>query len=523
MTPPSAALLEPIREALGAAPLLVLAAGDAVLGCGATEIVLAAPDGVQRLDLREIRKVTHLDGQLVVSGDERVLRGAFPVDGADLKAFFADVQTVRKARGAPSMLESRFKPVVSAPVLSSAEIPGFGFGLAASEPAPLSSAPPPEPARVPPPSAQAAPSAAQPDSPPLEPQPPSAPDPALLDADAFFGATRPAKPNPRAGLAPQREQLPPRKADPRAAPKPNTPEPVAPPPSVPAALETPAPNLASSPSPTSPTPVVARPEPAPSPAVSAPPPAARTQDTSSPRPVPERRAAPPKARSAPSQVKLPAFDAKAVAGRIANRARGQLERAGTRGRQALRRLGASVIDLLVTAVLIWAVTRFVGGRELESLLEMPGQSQLDLGLLARIKDLLPLYISGALNAALAATAVGLVYALASEMSPLRATPGKKALGLRLETLTGARPSPAVIAGRTLVSAMLMLVPVVLGLLPTLLALNGTPTALRSTLQLFGISVWVGVVAFLIGLLPVWGGNRDQSLSDYLTDCRVRDA
>jgi hypothetical protein len=554
--------LEPVRAALHGEPLLVLVSNEATLACGASALAFVSKDGAQHLDLREIRKVTHVDGVLVVAGDDSAICGAFPVDGADLKAFFADVQTVRKARGQSTVLkttlDSRFKPRVAIPGAAS-EIPGLGFGIASGDEALLSPAPNAgsstdlSPAASMP-APQASEAAPNPVSSSATPEPtPRAASAEALDPDAFFGTARPAKPNPRAALAPEREALPPRKANPRAnavvpspeavtepvrdLPRPVGVEPLETKPEAVMPQATPSEPARLTPTkPTSPKTEASQEPPRAVPMQPAPIPAPRLETTAPSTTQPARVAPPapkptprstqrttPRALPKPPQVKLPHVDARAIGQRIATGARSRLEAAGERGRFNLRRAGASLVDLALTAVLVWAVTRFFGGREFETLLDLPAQSRLDLGLLNTLKDLLPLVISGALTAVLAATAAGLVYALGTALSPLRDSVGKKLLGLQLETLTGARPSPAVVAGRFLVKAMLLLVPGVVGLMPTLFALGGSATALRSTLGFFGISVWVGVAVLAVGSLPIWGARRDQTLPDFLTDCRVRDA
>ena len=107
--------LEPIRHALSNEPLLALSAGDATLACDTRELIFADALGVQRLELIEIRKVTHVEGHLVVTSSANSIRGVLNVSSSELKAFFADVQTLRKQRdaGATLALESRFKAVAS--------------------------------------------------------------------------------------------------------------------------------------------------------------------------------------------------------------------------------------------------------------------------------------------------------------------------------------------------------------------------------------------------------------------------
>ena len=219
------------------------------------------------------------------------------------------------------------------------------------------------------------------------------------------------------------------------------------------------------------------------------------------------------------KLELPKFDLTAIRQRL----QGRLARQTPNVRFNLRRAAASAIDAALSLALMWGATRIIGGRELETLLRLPNDTRADLSMLESLKDLLPLFIAGALSGVLAALAAGLLYAVIAELSPLRGTPGRHLTGLRLGLLSGARVTPAVVAGRYLVKAMLLLVPSVLGLLPTLLALNGPAIALRSSLQLFGYANLAGLIVLLIGQLPVYGPGRAQTLADYLTDCIVRDA
>ena len=219
---------------------------------------------------------------------------------------------------------------------------------------------------------------------------------------------------------------------------------------------------------------------------------------------------------------LPKLDTARLTKNLKARSLERFKDAQTKGAFLWRRIGAGAIDAAITVALMWIVTRFVGGRELESLLQLSSSARADLGLLNTLKDLLPLIISGALSAVLAATAVGLFYNAGAELSPLRASVGKRVLGLQLRSVQGNAPTLMAVSARFLMKAMLLLVPVMLGLLPTLFAMNGSATALRSTLQFFSLSVWASWAALLIGHLPIYGG-RGQTLPDYLTDCVVKPA
>ena len=514
-------LLEPIRHALSSEPLLALSAGEATLACDATQLVFADALGIQRLTLRDIRKVTHVEGHLVVTSSDQSIRGVLNVESSELKAFFADLQTLRKQRdaGSAQSLESRFKPVpLEKPGSPPLEIPGFSVGLSAA------------PAEVI--SPRVAPATSPVEPPRVEPSPTLAPLEDLLQYQP-----RPAKPNPRANLRAQREELPLPKPNPRAAVQ-QTPTPTAP--------SVPAPPFETSQAPLSAPPREPRAialEPSPQTSRAAPletPRVAPLSEAGSPHlektaavPLEKPRiAAPNKPRAAvraqprrvapvlpnfklePPKVDLPA---------VWQRLRGRLAQASPDLRLHLRRAAASAIDAGLSLALMWIATRIIGGRELETLLRLPSDTRADLSMLESLKDLLPLFIAGALSGVLAALAAGLLYALIAELSPLRGTLGRHLMGLRLTLLSGARVSPAVVAGRYLVNAMLLLVPGLLGLLPTLLALNGPAIALRSSLQLFGYANLAGLIVLLIGQLPVYGATRAQTLADYLTDCIVRDA
>lgn len=490
-------LLEPIRHALSSEPLLALSAGEATLACDATQLVFADALGIQRLTLRDIRKVTHVEGHLVVTSSDQSIRGVLNVESSELKAFFADLQTLRKQHdaGSAQSLESRFKPVpLEKPGSSPLEIPGFSVGLSAA------------PAEVI--SPRVAPATSPVEPPRVEPSPTLAPLEDLLQYQP-----RPAKPNPRANLRAQREELPLPKPNPRAAVQ-QTPTPTAP--------SVPAPPFETSQAPLSAPPREPRAialEPSPQTSRAAPLETPRIAAPNKPRAdvlAQPRRVAPvlPNFKLEPPKVDLPA---------VWQRLRGRLTQASPDLRFHLRRAAASAIDAGLSLALMWIATRIIGGRELETLLRLPSDTRADLSMLESLKDLLPLFIAGALSGVLAALAAGLLYALIAELSPLRGTLGRHLMGLRLTLLSGARVSPAVVAGRYLVNAMLLLVPVLLGLLPTLLALNGPAIALRGSLQLFGYANLAGLIVLLIGQLPVYGATRAQTLADYLTDCIVRDA
>ena len=507
--------LEPIRNALSTEPLLALGAGDATLACDAKELVFADALGVQRLELIDIRKVTHVEGHLVVTASASSIRGVLNVNSSELKAFFADVQTLRKQRDAGLMqpLESRFKPAepslvspLEKPLVSplektglspleqsspaALEIPGFKLGLSAASAEVI--APRVTPAVIP----------AVPISvPTTEPIPAAAPVEDFLQYQP-----RPPKPNPRASQRAQPEGLPPPKPNPRAA------------------MIPPAPALEPVPATISEQPVQRQPAAAPEQPKPQAQPIAPLEKTGS-APLDKLRAAqlePPRAATAKkSRVAKPpraSLDLTALWQSLQNR----FAQASPDLRFNLRRTAASAIDAVFSLLLMWVVTRIIGGRELETLLRLPSDTRADLSMLESLKDLLPLFIAGALSGVLAALAAGLLYAVVSSLSSLRGTPGKHFLGLGLTLLGGARASPAVIAGRYLVAAMLLLVPSVLGLLPTLIALNGPPIALRSSLQLFGLANLAGLIVLLIGQLPVYGHERSQTLADYLTDCTVQD-
>ncbi len=530
--------LEPIRKSLSTEPLLALSAGEATLACDATQLVFADALGIQRLTLRDIRKVTHVEGHLVVTSSDQSIRGVLNVESAELKAFFADLQTLRKQRdaGLAQVLESRFNPAsletpgtasletpgiasLETPIPAQPVIPGFSIGLSNA------------PAEVLPPRVEPIPATnpAPPSEPPLvEPPPTLAPIEDLLQYQP-----RPAKPNPRANLHAQREELPPSKPNPRAAVQQIT---------APTAPGVPAPPFETSQAPVNVPPPEPRAialemprvteQPKDRPAALEMPRAAPLEKTGLPPLEKPRSAAPNQPRTAaltqprrvapalPSvKLELPKLDLNAVGQHL----RGRLERQTPALRFNLRRIAASAIDAALSLALMWGATRIIGGRELETLLRLPNDTRADLSMLESLKDLLPLFIAGALSGVLAALAAGLLYAGISELSPLRGTPGRHFLGLRLILLSGARVSPAVVAGRYLVGVMLLLVPSVLGLLPTLLALNGPAIALRSSLQLFGYANFAGLIALLIGQLPIYGATRVQTLADYLTDCIVRDA
>ena len=490
--------LEPIRNALSNEPLLALSAGGATLACDARELIFADALGVQRLELREIRKVTHVEGHLVVTSSANSIRGVLNVSSSELKAFFADVQTLRKQRdaGAPPLLESRFKagaseqlprsslerPLISPleqtgslplekPRVAPLEIPGFSVAIGAA------------PAEVIVPRVASA----------AVPTPVAAPSPIAAPVEDLLEYTpRPPKPNPRASRLSEREALPPSKPNPRAA--------AIQPPAAPALEPTPATPTAR--------PVV---------------PLEKTGSSPLGKP---RSAAPNNPRAAAlkkSHRVAPAFPSvnlerfKLDLPALGQRLRDRLELQTPDLRFKLRRAAASAIDAVFNLILMWSATRIIGGRELETLLRLPVDTRADLNMLESLKDLLPLFIAGALSGVLVALAVGLLYAVVSELSPLRSTPGRHLMGLRLRLLGNARVSPAVVAARYLVNAMLLLVPSVLGLLPTLFALNGPAIALRSSLQLFGYANLVGLIVLLIGQLPVYGPHRTQTLADYLTD------
>ena len=537
-------LLEPIRNALAGEPLLALSAGEATLACDATELIFADAAGVQRLTLRDIRKVTHLEGHLVVISSEQSIRGVLNVESAELKAFFADVQTLRKQRdaGLAQALESRFRPVpletpgtapletqnpspLEQPVPSQPVIPGFSVGISAAAAAPLAPIARAAPAAIPAPRAE--PISAEP--PRVEPPPTAAPIEDFLQYQP-----RPAKPDPRAGLRAQREELPPAKPNPRAAVQPAA-TPTAP--SI-AAPSIPAPSPEASQAPLSAPQRAAHAatlEPSPTtrsaplertvlPSLEKPRSATPSQPRADVLTQPRRVApAPPSLTKLPKlelpKLELPKLDLTAVGERL----RGRLAQSSPALRFNLRRTAASAIDAALSLALMWGATRIIGGRELETLLRLPNDTRADLTMLESLKDLLPLFIAGALSGVLAALAAGLLYAVIAQLSPLRGTPGRHLMGLRLTLLGDARVSPAVVAGRYLVTAMLLLVPSLLGLLPTLLALNGPAIALRSSLQLFGYANFAALIVLLIGQLPIYGANRTQTLADYLTDCIVRDA
>ena len=545
--------LEPIRHASPSEPLLLLSAGDATLSCNARELIFADALGVQRLALHEIRKVTHVEGYLVVTSSTNSIRGVLNVSSSDLKAFFADVQTLRKQRDAALVqpLESRFKPApleklgiaplekpnsssLERPIPAPAQIPGFSMGISAAHAEMIS--PRVAPAAVPATRVQPIPAESS-------PVPTAAPVEDLLQYQP-----RPAKPNPRANLRSEREELPPPKPNPRAV-----------------VIQTPAPTVSSAPAPIVPPAEISqalvndlRREPRAA-AFETPPQTARAVPLDTPRVAPpsgagsarlEKKGAGPleKTGSSPLEkprvaatsqpraavltqprriaptlpsvkLELPKVDASAVWQRL----RGHLARQTPDLRFHLRRAAASAIDAALSLALMWGATRIIGGRELETLLRLPSDTRADLSMLEPLKDLLPLYIAGALSGVLIALAAGLLYAVISELSPLRGTPGRHFMGLHLRLLSGARVSPAVVAARYLVKAMLLLVPSVLGLLPTLIALNGPAIALRSSLQLFGYTDLAGLIVLLIGQLPIYGPQRAQTLADYLTDCIVRDA
>ncbi len=590
--------LERLRSALGGEPALVMLTDSAALGCDALELVFVDADGLQRLKLRDIRKVTHADGELMVSSSERVMvRGAFAVDSPQIKAFFADVQSLRQRReqGESAALESAFSPAalnVAAPkpapeVKAAPEIPGFSLGgsapLEAASVPPISSLPAPiQPGRLEPvktvippqlepvpapipapvPEPTKTPEAASP-PPKLEPQT----APAFVN-DFLAVQPRVPKPNPRAGLTTQKESLPPPKANPRVSP----PEPVRPASAQPVARAKPMAAELSTPEPRSVAPVSAPPVPAPpvpTPAAQAEPkrtaqpqqPARASEARLTPATKPEvtpavpRRTAPqaeptPRARpvGGPSKlaskpaVKRPDFSAlmkSAQAGAATGlkaaqeRAAGGMKAAQARGAPKLlpdldwlflrRRFLAGLIDGLAVLVLCFIVTRFFGGRELETLLRLPGEARLDLQLLNSIKDLLPPIIAGALTAVLAATVVAGAYFVGLEVSPLRATPGKRLMNLQIVDVTNGRAATAAgLGARFFVKLLLLVVPPMLGLLPTLVSMNGPAVGLRGALGLFGALTWVGPIALLAGQLPLYGG-RGQSLADYLSNSLVKSA
>ena len=487
--------LEPIRHALSNEPLLALSAGDATLACDARELIFADALGVQRLELIEIRKVTHVEGHLVVTSSANSIRGVLNVSSSELKAFFADVQTLRKQRdaGATPPLESRFKAVASEqlprsslekPRVAALEIPGFNVAIGAA------------PAEV------IAPRVAS----VAIPIPVAAPSPIAAPVeDLLEYKPRPPKPNPRASQPIEREQLPPPKPNPRAAAiQPPTAPALEPTPATAAALEQPRSQAR---------PAVPLEKPG-----SSPPEKLRSAAPNDPRAAALKKSR----RAAPAFPSLNLERLKPDLPALGRRLRNRLELQTPDLRFRLRRAAASAIDAGLSLALMWGATRIIGGRELETLLRLPVDTRADLNMLESLKDLLPLFIAGALSGVLVALAVGLLYAVISELSPLRGTPGRHFMGLRLRLLSGIRVSPAVVAARYLVNAMLLLVPSVLGLLPTLFALNGPAIALRSSLQLFGYANLTGLIVFLIGQLPVYGPQRTQTLADYLTDSIVSD-
>ena len=533
--------LEPIRNALSTEPLLVLSEGDATLACDAKELIFADALGVQRLELREIRKVTHVEGHLVVTSNANSIRGVLNVDSSELKAFFADLQTLRKQRdvSAAPLLESRFKPApeqlprlpLEKPLISPLEktgsspleqpravplekpspapleIPGFSVALGAASAEVIAPRVPPAPIQ--------APAVAQ--AVPAEPSPAAAPIEDLLQYQP-----RPPKPNPRANPQIEREQLTPPKPNPRAA---VTQPPAAPPPQ-------PTPSPASTPE----RPAAAPEQPRPQERPAEPLEKISAVPLEKPRPAPLEKTAPAplyKPRAVPleqPQAPIPKKPRVAAKPRVSldfpallKGLQGRLAQATPDLRFNLRRAAASAIDGVFSLILMWGATRIIGGRELETLLRLPVDTRADLNMLISLKDLLPLFISGALSGVLSALAAGLLYTLVAHLSPPRGTPGKYFLGLRLTLLGGARVTPAVLVGRYLVNAMLLLVPSVLGLLPTLIALNGPAIALRSSLELFGYANLGGLIVLLIGQLPIYGPQRAQKLADYLTDCIVSDA
>jgi uncharacterized RDD family membrane protein YckC len=572
--------LERLRSALGGEPSLVLFTESAAMGCDALELVFVDRRGLQRLKLKEIKKVTHVSGDLVVTGDAVTIRGAFPVESDTLKAFFADVQTLRKRRekGLEATIHSVFSPPGTTkpqleppsesrePVAASKpqEIPGFSLGLSpaleAALPAPVK---PAAPLQVTPPVA-----AVSAPTPAPEPSVPPTPRAAELDD---WSLPRTPKPNPRAGLAPQRETLPPPKPNPRVVPVQPVSPVEAPPIEAKAAEPMPEPfkdvpfstgmnssqTVASTlepaiPAPLLESPLASIPQLEPSRPARATPSSSEIAEPTMPkpqavargtevqkesRPIPKSKASTsrPNATStrpatpkftAPKlvapKIDLPKLDTARFTEHLKARTLEGLKNAQTKGALLWRRIGAGAIDAALTAALMWLVTRFIGGRELETLLQLSNSARADIGLLNTLKDLLPLIIAGALSAVLAATAVGLLYNAGAELSPLRASVGKRALGLQLRSVQGGAPTLMATSARFLMKAMLVLVPAVLGLLPTLLAMNGPATALRSTLQFFSLSVWVSWAALLIGHLPIYGG-RGQTLPDYLTDCIVKPA
>ncbi|NJK44886.1 MAG: hypothetical protein HC933_11880 [Pleurocapsa sp. SU_196_0] len=541
--------------------------------------------GLQRLKLRDLRKVTHHHDELVVSGESVSVRGKLAVDSAQIKAFFADVQTLRKRREAgleaiitsafnlhPPRVESQAPPVspapIEAPVLQPAsEIPGFQLGL--STPVQELSAPSP---RV-----------EAPRTPPLET--PASVTPPVTSSTPPSAATEPwaetprvPKPNPRVATPVQKESLPPPKANPRVTP------PVSAPPSTPAARVDPPPRTAplaestkapevvpsSSPAPRHDEPVMpfevaspvpqltklpeaqsSEPEPrlTPSSKSSTPPPSVpRPQSDSTPRIAPSTtkptssKSKPattpnrsPRALSAPKRsapLTLPKFNPEGVnaalrrvGSGINSRVAAGGERVASRVRNSIawdglrRHMLAVLIDGAAVLLIAWIVTRIVGGRELETLLRFPSTVRLDTGLLQSLKDLLPAIIASALTAVLTSVAVGAAYMLGFALSLLRGTPGERVMGVEVTDVSGAPVTIAALGARYAVNVMLFIAPGILGLLPTLVSLSGPATTLRSTLTLFGFSVWVGVVLLLLGQLPVFGG-RGQTLAEYLSDCKV---
>jgi RDD family len=185
-----------------------------------------------------------------------------------------------------------------------------------------------------------------------------------------------------------------------------------------------------------------------------------------------------------------------------------------------RRLIASLVDAVAVLVLGWLVTRFVGGRELETLLRFPNSARADLGLLQTLKDLLPAIISSSLMSVIVSILVGAAYFVGFVLSPLRGTLGERVAGVETVDVSGAPPTLMALAARYAVGVMLLIAPPILGLLPTLVALNGQTATLRTTMSIFGFSLWVGGGLLVIGQLPVFGG-RGQSLNEYLSDCKTQ--
>jgi uncharacterized RDD family membrane protein YckC len=511
--------LERVRSALGGEPSLVLLTQTAALACDPLELVFVDNHGLQRLKLRDLRKVTHQHGELVVSGEGISVRGTLGVDSAQVKAFFADVQALRKRReaGLPALVTSAFSPASwrettkplpetlepplaqsSVPKMEAAslerprpdeptpapinpvhiapsdEIPGFQLGLSATSTPARPPEPPLRPSRAepvppPPPTARASTLTPMREAPSLEPS-------ASVVSD-LLSEPRVPKPNPRVAKPVEKESLPPPKANPRVVAVARTGD-----------------NEAMherSLAPQDGTPHV--------------PTVARVTSRSLQKPVMDWQALGKQAKVVVSGINFGALEGW----------RNWLNWDGFR-----QRAMAGSFDGAVFFVLSWLVTRFVGGRDLESLLRMPSLPS-DSASIEITRDLLPVAVALGMSSLLACIALGIAYFVVLPLGPWRATLGERLVGLQVVSLKNALPKPLELAARFGVNLMLFITPPMFGLFLTLLSLNEPTNVLQARLTIFESATWVGVISLIVGQVPIWG--RGQSIGEYLSDTTLRRA